>query len=532
MKKPGLLRAIIGWLRRYIQLRAVVSTVALTGVALVALGGFLSYSIGNGLFQTRLTQVLNESQRSVIQVQNTFSASNVSDEVALQTLMNSVVPSLESNSGSQQRLVALLRSPAQAAGSLALQSPMSSNLNLNVIPTQLRAKVAKAGSHLEYQSVSIPGTDGAHPAVVVGAPIQIPLAGAYELYLVFDLQNEQNTLLFVQRTLVVGGLVSLILIAMVSYFVTNWLVAPLRVASDVAESIASGDLDKRLPAKGTDVIANMATSFNRMADSLQKQITKVTNVSTMQQRFVSDVSHELRTPMTTIRISGDMIFRNRDKLAPSLKKDAETLNDQIIRFEALLGDLLELSRFDAGGVRPHMEPQDVQHVVGMSIASVEPLARSKGSKINVDLPSEFAEVELDSRRIERLLRNLLANAIEHGEGKPIDVHVGATEDAVAITVTDYGIGMSKEQLDRVFDRFWRADPSRQRTSGGTGLGLAISQEDANLHNGWLQVWARPNQGACFRLTLPKVRGGAVTESPLPMPPAKALWDLPEGFYHE
>jgi two-component system sensor histidine kinase MtrB len=532
VKKPGLVRSALGLLRRSIQLRAVVSTVFLTGIALVALGGFLSYSIGNGLFETRLNQVLSESQRAVVQVQNTFSASNVTDEVALQTLMNSVVPSLESNSVSQERLVALLRTPGQPAGSLSIQSPMSSNLNLAAIPAKLRAKVAVAGSHLQYQSVAIPTATGSHPGLVVGAPIQIPLAGAYELYLVFDLQGDEDTLLFVQRTLVVGGSISLLLIALVSFFVTNWLVAPLRVASEVAESIASGDLDKRLPSKGTDVIATMAKSFNRMADSLQKQITKVTNVSTMQQRFVSDVSHELRTPMTTIRISGDMLFRNRDKLAPSLQKDAEALNNQIIRFEALLGDLLELSRFDAGGVRPHMELQDIQQVVGMAIASLEPLAKAKGSKINVDLPTEFVEVELDSRRIERLLRNLLANAIEHGEGKPIDVHVGANENAAAITVTDYGIGMTEEQLERVFDRFWRADPSRQRTSGGTGLGLAISQEDANLHGGWLQVWARPNQGACFRLTLPKVRGGIIVAAPLPMPPVKPLWELPEGFYHD
>jgi two-component system sensor histidine kinase MtrB len=252
----------------------------------------------------------------------------------------------------------------------------------------------------------------------------------------------------------------------------------------------------------------------------------------MQQRFVSDVSHELRTPMTTIRISGDMIFRNRDKLVPSLKQDAEILNDQILRFEALLGDLLELSRFDAGSAQARMELQDVQYVVGMAIASIEPLAKAKGSKINVDLPHTELDIELDSRRIERLLRNLLANAVEHGEGMPIDVHVGADEHAVAITVTDYGIGMTKEQLDRIFDRFWRADPSRQRTSGGTGLGLAISQEDANLHNGWLQAWARPNQGACFRLTLPRTKGGLFSSSPLPMPPAKPLWELPEGFYHE
>jgi two-component system sensor histidine kinase MtrB len=324
----------------------------------------------------------------------------------------------------------------------------------------------------------------------------------------------------------------MLLIGLVSYFVTSWLVKPIRAAAEVAESIASGDLNKRLPVRGTDVISVWARSFNKMADGLQKQINKVTNVSTMQQRFVSDVSHELRTPLTTIRISGDMIFRNRDKLAPSLKKDAEMLNDQLVRFEKLLGDLLELSRFDAGGVRPHMELQDIQHPVGMAIAGLEPLARAKGMRINVDLPSELIELDIDSRRIERLLRNLIANALEHGDGKPIDIHVGADDKAVAVTVTDYGVGMSKDQLDRVFDRFWRADPSRQRTTGGTGLGLAISQEDANLHNGWLQVWARPNQGACFRLTLPRVRGGVFSSSPLPMPPSKPLWDLPEGFYHD
>ena len=509
-----------------------VSTVVLSGIALVALGGFLSYSIGNGLFQTRQAQILSESQRAVIQVQNTFRAANISDEIALQTLMNSVVPNLESNIGNQDRKVALLRTPGQVGSPLVLQSPMSSNLDTALIPDEFRTKVAQSPSNLQYQSISIPTATGDHPGIVVGAPIQIPVAGSYELYLVFDLVSEQDTLDFVQRTLVVGGFISLLMIALVSFFVTNWLVRPVREAADVAERIASGDLDQRLPEKGEDVIAVLARSFNRMADSLQKQITKVTNVSRMQQRFVSDVSHELRTPMTTIRISGDMIFRNRDKLVPSLKQDAEILNDQILRFEALLGDLLELSRFDAGSAQARMELQDVQYVVGMAIASIEPLAKSKGSKINVDIPHTELDVELDSRRIERLLRNLLANAVEHGEGMPIDVHVGADENAVAITVTDYGIGMTKEQLDRIFDRFWRADPSRQRTTGGTGLGLAISQEDANLHNGWLQAWARPNQGACFRLTLPRTKGGLFSASPLPMPPERALWDIPEGFYHE
>jgi two-component system sensor histidine kinase MtrB len=523
VKTLGLPKTVIGLLRRSIQLRAMVSTVALSSVALVALGGFLSYSIGSGLFQTRQTQILNESQRAVTQVQNTFSAANVTDEVALQTLMNSVVPNLESNNGNQDRKVALLRSPGQSDSSLVLQSPISSSLNYATITPEFRKRVQHSQNNLKYQSISIPVSGGTHPGIIVGAPIQIPLAGTYELYLVFDLNSEQETLDFVQRTLVVGGSITMLIIATISFFVISRLVQPVQVAANVAEKIAAGDLDQRLPERGQDVLANLARSFNRMAESQQKQITKLASVSNMQKRFVSDVSHELRTPMTTIRLSGDLIFENRDKLAPSLQRPAEILHNQVVRFERLLTDLLELSRYDAGGVQPEHELQDIQGVVGMAIALVEPLANNKGSKINVQLPSELVEVELDGRRIERLLRNLLANAVEHGEGKPIDVHVAANDDAVAISVTDYGIGMTKEQLTRVFDRFWRADPARNRTSGGTGLGLSISQEDALLHNGWLQVWAEPDRGASFRLTLPRTKGQEIVSSPIPLPP-QPLWD--------
>jgi len=513
-----------GLFRRSIQFRAVVSVVALSGIALVALGGFLSYSIGAGLFQTRESQILSESQRAVAQVQNTFSAANVTDEVALQTLMNSVVPNLEADNGTQSRKVALLRTPGQNDTSLVLQSPVSSDLNYSTITSNFRERVAKSQNTLKYQSIAIPAGAGAtHPGIIVGAPIDIPLAGAYELYMIFDLNSEQQTLDFVQRTLVVGGLITLIIISTISFFVINWLVQPVQSAANVAEKIAAGDLDQRIPERGQDVLAQLARSFNRMAGSQQKQITKLASVSNMQQRFVSDVSHELRTPMTTIRMAGDQVFENRDKMPPSLKRPVEILHKTIVRVEKLLTDLLELSRYDAGGEQAQMEAQDIQGVVGMAISLVEPLAQNKGSKINVSLPTELVEVELDAKRIERLLRNLLANAVEHSEGKPIDVHVAANDHAVAISVTDYGVGMTEEQLARVFDRFWRADPARNRTTGGTGLGLSISQEAALLHNGWLQVWARPNEGACFRLTLPKIAGDQIISSPLELPPAP-LWD--------
>jgi len=506
--------------RRSVQARAVATTVALSGVLIVALGGFLSFSIGNGLFEARLNQVLAESEAAVIDVQSTFAASSVNDEVALQTLMNSVVPKLEATGVADSRRVALLRTPGQSSIQL-LQSPISSGLDVQVISQSFRSEVRNSTGRVLYQSIQLTSSNdallSASPGIVVGSPVEIPLAGKYELYLVFDLSSEQQALDFVQQTLLIGGLALIFIIGGVAYLVTGWLVRPVKVAAEVSEEIADGALDVRLLEKGEDVIAVLARSFNKMADSLQQQITKLASVSKMQQRFVSDVSHELRTPLTTIKLAGDLIFEARESLDPSLKRSAELLNGQIVRFETLLNDLLEISRYDAGAVRAELEIHDLNQVVGMAVASIEPLATDRGSRIQLEIPAEEVLAEFDARRIERLLRNLLANAIEHGESKPIVVAVGVNEKAVAVSVTDSGVGMGKLELERVFDRFWRADPARKRTTGGTGLGLAISLEDTLLHGGSLDVWAKPNQGASFRLTLPKVQGTEFGESPLSLP---------------
>lgn len=509
--------------RRSVQARAVATTLVLSGILLIALGGFLSYSIGNGLFEARLSQVLAESESAVLDVQNTFAASSVNDEIALQTLMNSVVPKLEATGVADTRRVALLRTPGQS-GVQVLQSPISTGLDTQVISQSFRSEVRNSSGRLLYQSIGLTsisnGSLTTNPGIVVGSPVEIPLAGKYELYLVFDLSSEQQTLIFLQQTLLLGGLALMIIIGSVAYFVTSWIVRPVKVAAEVSAEIADGALDIRLLEKGEDVIASLAKSFNRMTDSLQQQINKLASVSKMQQRFVSDVSHELRTPLTTIKLAGDVIFEKRKNLDPSLRRSAEIMHSQIERFEALLNDLLEISRYDAGAVRAELEIHDLNQIVAMAISSLDPLAAKKGSRVDVKLPPGEVLAELDARRIERLLRNLLANAIEHGEAKPIVVAVGVSEDAVAVSVTDNGVGMTKAQLERVFDRFWRADPARKRTTGGTGLGLAISLEDTLLHGGELDVYAKPGEGATFRLTLPRIQGTSYSKSPLPLPPRK------------
>ena len=508
---------MISLLRRSIQARAVFATIALTSIALVTLGGFLSFALSDGLYRARLQQVLEETERAVALVQDTVSAASLTDETAMQSLLNSIVPTLEIRGTNESRQVALLRSPDQPQLQL-LQSPISADLDLTSIPDELRTQVREADSTLSFTPVALNRAGVSSPGITVGAPLEIPQAGKFELYLVYDLASEQQTLDFVQQVLAWGGVILIAVISIVSYSVTWRIVRPVESAARVAEQISEGQLGQRLTERGSDVVARLAQSFNRMATNLQSQIQQLDELSRMQRRFVSDVSHELRTPMTTIKLAGEVIFTNREKLDPALRRSAELLQNQVNRFEALLVDLLEISKYDAGVVQPELELQDLNQVVGMAIANIEPLAMSRATEIRVELPDGPIEAEFDARRIERVLRNLLSNAVEHAEGKPIRVQVGANSNAVAVCVTDQGVGMSKQQLEHVFDRFWRADPSRQRSVGGTGLGLAISKEDATLHRGWLQVWAKPGKGASFRITLPRYRDSVIANSPLPLPP--------------
>jgi two-component system sensor histidine kinase MtrB len=291
---------------------------------------------------------------------------------------------------------------------------------------------------------------------------------------------------------------------------------PVSQAALTAEKLAQGSLSERMHVNGDDEVARLGRSFNRMADSLAAQIVQLENLSQMQQRFVSDVSHELRTPLTTVRMAAEVLHDARESFDPMNRRSAELLYDQVERFQELLSDLLEISRFDAGAASLDAGPWDLVPVVQRVLVTARPLAEAEGSEIVTNLPADAVIVEMDPRRIERIIRNLVLNAVEHGEGRPVEVSVAADADAVALSVRDHGIGLSQEDAARVFDRFWRKDPARTRTTGGSGLGLSIAMQDARLHGGWLQAWGEPGSGSVFRLTLPRRAGVALTSSPLPL----------------
>ena len=339
-----------------------------------------------------------------------------------------------------------------------------------------------------------------------------------ELYLIFPLKNEQSTVTLVRGTMATGGLVLLVLLAGIAVLVSRQVVLPVRSASRIAERFAEGHLSERMPVRGEDDMARLAVSFNDMAESLSRQITQLEEFGNLQRRFTSDVSHELRTPLTTVRMAADLIYDHSDDLDPALRRSTELMVNELDRFETLLNDLLEISRHDAGVAELSVEAVDLRTTVNSALGNVGHLAEDAGIELLVDLPAEEVIAEVDPRRVERILRNLIANAIDHAEHKPVRIRMAADEDTVAVTVRDFGVGLRPGEEKLVFSRFWRSDPSRVRRSGGTGLGLAISVEDARLHQGRLEAWGEPGEGACFRLTLPLVRGHKVTTSPLPMKP--------------
>ncbi|MFJ2867414.1 MtrAB system histidine kinase MtrB [Kitasatospora sp. NPDC087314] len=399
------------------------------------------------------------------------------------------------------------------------------------VPDGLREKVYADPGQMFDQPARIHRVDDrSEPGLALGMQFVGPAGNTYQMFYVFSFGQETDTLNLITGTLATAGVFVVILMGGIAWVVVRQVVTPVRMAAGISERLADGHLEERMKVTGTDDIARLGESFNRMANALQAQIRQLEELSRVQRRFVSDVSHELRTPLTTVRMAADLIYDSREDLDPMAARSAELLQGQLDRFESLLADLLEISRFDAGAAILDGEPVDLREIVARVVEAADPLAQAKGSAVVIRGDGEPVVAEVDSRRIERILRNLVVNALEHGEGRDVVVRLGSADGAVAVGVRDYGIGLKPGEASRVFHRFWRADPSRVRTTGGTGLGLSIAVEDAHLHGGWLQAWGEPGGGSHFRLTLPRTRGGEISRAPFRLEPEDSRNNRGLGTY--
>lgn len=502
--------------RRSLQLRTVITSVLLSGIAIGLVGAYMSFSISNDLFASRRDQVLAESARAQAAAQRLFDASDATDRAATQYVLNAARTTVQESSSST--MIAAYRAPGQEPSLVAPQDFTSPELASGIITPSLREQVQLGAGNQFWQSVNFGGSANQVPGIVVGALTVIPSVGSYELYIGYSLAEAQRTLSFVQQVLWVSGISLLIIIGLIAWFVARLVVNPIRVAATTSIKLAEGDRSVRIPVEGEDDVATLARSFNQMAASLERQVSELEDLSMMQQRFVSDVSHELRTPLTTVKLADALIYKQRKKMDANTQRGAEALHIALDRFEKLLTDLLEISRYDAKNAVMEMEPVNIASLVADVVTDLKDLAKEHKTKVILQAPGGHGEAVVDPRRIRRIVSNLLGNAIEHGEKKPIEIWVDSDANAVAVSVRDHGIGMTEKDVAKVFERFWRADPARTRRIGGTGLGLAISREDALAHNGELDVWSRPGEGSVFRLTLPRVPGVPVTSWPLPLEP--------------
>ncbi|AKN75553.1 histidine kinase [Streptomyces sp. PBH53] len=518
--------------RRNIQLRVVATTLVMSLGVVLLLGFVVIGQVRNGLLDAKVKASQSQATGGFAVAKQkadeaaggtgaaTGDGTSTADGRQSQNVipwMSDLVESLSSGGAGAFDVVTLPVGDDSGGG----RSPRGSgNVNpTSSVPAALRERVNSGTTAVQSNTrIIYYGGKESQPGLAIGKQVNDPNGRPYELYYLFPLTQEEKSLSLVKGTLATAGLFVVVLLGAIAWLVVRQVVTPVRMAAGIAERLSAGRLQERMKVTGEDDIARLGEAFNKMAQNLQVKIQQLEDLSRMQRRFVSDVSHELRTPLTTVRMAADVIHEAREDFDPVTARSAELLADQLDRFESLLADLLEISRFDAGAAALEAEPIDLREVVRRVVSGAEPLAERKGTRIRVFGDQQPIVAEADARRVERVLRNLVVNAVEHGEGKDVVVKLAAAGGAVAVAVRDYGVGLKPGEATRVFSRFWRADPARARTTGGTGLGLSIALEDARLHGGWLQAWGEPGGGSQFRLTLPRTADEPLRGSPIPLEP--------------
>jgi len=488
--------------RNSLAFKVVLSTVLLsTGVVWIT-GSALNSRLSSGIKAVNLNSAVVEARSTIFTADYRFLLSQGEKDSTVKKVVDDVISSATTiTSNENTREVVFIRSKGNTKDN---NYEIASNLlDPKSIPATLSEQVRK-GKDVSYQYINMHYASGINiSGLAIGQKVQIPNAGQYEMYIVFSLANQEKTLGLINTYLLFAGLILLLLITLITWVVVRQVLKPVREAARIATQFTAGDFSQRMKVYSQDEISILGNAFNEMSESLEQQIARLENLSRVQQRFVSDVSHELRTPLTTLRMASEVIHSAKDNFDPTVTRSAELLVAQLDRFERLLEDLLEVSRFDAEVAVLEAVEFDIVQLVNRCCEDLALVAKGRKTQIFVKSSVPSVMIKADIRRVERILRNLMANAIDHAEELQIDVRIEASEHDVAVGVRDYGVGLDENALTRVFDRFWRADPSRARTRGGTGLGLSIALEDARLHNGELEVWGCPGRGAHFVVTLPK-----------------------------
>jgi len=325
--------------------------------------------------------------------------------------------------------------------------------------------------------------------LIVGG--QIPGSSA-QLYLVRSEDRIHSDLDQLRAVLAAAWFAVVLIAAGIGRVLARRTLEPVARAGEAARAIAEGLLATRLPVRGRDEFGAWAASSNEMADALEGKIAALSAAEARERRFTANVAHELRTPVTALVAAASLLRDQLDRIPEEARRPAELVVGDVVRLRRLIEELMEISRLDAG--REPVAASDVD-----PLALLRSLAGAHGWSGRVTIGGDTVVVHTDPRRLERVLANLLANAVEHG-GLGVRASVHANARTVNVDVADDGPGIAAEHLPHVFDRFYKADPAR--SGRGSGLGLAIAWENARLIGGRLRAASPPGAGAVFRLEMP------------------------------
>ena len=474
----------------------VLFTSAIVVGALLLLGAALHALLAKSLYSQQSLDATTQVRRLTSRVEVNEASGLTTGEVQVM-LQNR----LTTGSGGQPSFKALV-----LRGNDGTETATDANYGFRHIPPELAEKV-RVGNELAIVYIRSPVPPGR--MLVVGAPIRVNESevGAQQAYFFYPLNFQEETLAKLRNFLLIVGAGLLAAVVILAAISIGRVLKPIQRARDVAEEIAAGNLAARIPqATSQDDFGKLADSFNRMTDNLAQKIGELEHVGSLQARFVSDVSHELRTPLATVRMAADYIHAARTGLPPDAQRAAVLLERELERFENLLEDLLEISRFDAGVINLEPVEVDVGGLLDEVVDALDPIAH--GRKVDVGLEIDRSQghplVAADPRRLDRVFSNLVKNAIEHTVEGDVRIWVGRRARDVVVTVADEGEGIPAEDLPHIFERFYRADVHRARTLGGTGLGLAIALENVNLHRGSIDVQSEVGRGSTFTVTLPAI----------------------------
>jgi two-component system, OmpR family, sensor histidine kinase MtrB len=325
-----LLRRIGTRWRRSLQLRVVATTLVVSAVAVALLGFVVLQQVRSGLLEAKLRSSTSQELNGLSSARNLLSLSSSGNAViALTNTVKSLSPPDTSRRQPGGYEVAAFE--VLSPGVISKSQPAADvGFKVSSIPDKLIESVGTGDAQYYYAYTTMAYTDGVQfPGLAIGSLVSTSTNQQYELYYVFSLQQEEQTLALVGRTLLLSGVGLVALLAGIAWLVTRQVVKPVRMAARIAERLADGRLQERMQPKGEDDLARLAASFNKMAESLQRQIRRLEHLSRVQRRFVSDVSHELRTPVTTIRMAADVLYEARRKFDPASARSVELLQNQI-----------------------------------------------------------------------------------------------------------------------------------------------------------------------------------------------------------